>query len=51
MDQRKSHIVELRFFGGLTNEEIAEVMTISLSTVEREWRLAKAWLQREIERG
>ncbi|HMV47745.1 MAG TPA: sigma-70 family RNA polymerase sigma factor [Blastocatellia bacterium] len=50
LDQRKSHIIELRFFGGLTNEEIAEVMGISLSTVEREWRLAKAWLQREMEK-
>jgi DNA-directed RNA polymerase specialized sigma24 family protein len=40
--------VELRFFGGLTNEEIADVLEISPRTIKREWRLAKAWLRREI---
>jgi RNA polymerase sigma factor (TIGR02999 family) len=47
-DPRQSHIVELRFFGGLTNEEIGEVLEISPRTIKREWRLAKAWLRREI---
>ena len=52
-DERQSRIVELRFFGGLTVEEIAEVVEISPRTVKREWRLAKAWLRRELvgERG
>lgn len=47
-DPRQSRIVELRFFGGLTNEEIGEVLAISSRTIKREWRLAKAWLRREI---
>ena len=47
-DERQSRIVELRFFGGLTNEEIGEVLEISARTIKREWRLAKAWLRREI---
>ena len=46
MDARKGRIVELRFFGGLTEEETAEVMGISLPTAQREWRAAKAWLRR-----
>ena len=48
VDERKCKIVELRFFGGLTVDEIAEVMKISPITVKREWRLAKAWLHLEI---
>ncbi len=44
MDARKGRIVELRFFGGLTEEETAEVMGISVPTIQREWRAAKAWL-------
>ena len=44
LDARKSQIIELRFFGGLSLEETAEVMKISPSTVQREWRAAKAWL-------
>jgi RNA polymerase sigma-70 factor, ECF subfamily len=44
LDSRKSQIIELRFFGGLSMEETAEVMKISPSTVQREWRAAKAWL-------
>jgi RNA polymerase sigma-70 factor (ECF subfamily) len=44
LDDRKSQIIELRFFGGLSLEETAEVMKISPSTVQREWRAAKAWL-------
>lgn len=49
-DATQSKIVELRFFGGLTIEETAEVLNISPSTVKREWNLAKAWLRREIVR-
>ena len=48
IDARKSQIVELRFFGGLTVEEIAEVMKLSPITIKREWRSAKAWLHSEI---
>jgi len=46
VDPRKSEVVELRFFGGLSIEETAEVMKISVATVQREWRAARAWLQR-----
>ena len=45
---RKSRVIELRFFGGLTVEETASVLEISADTVMRDWRLAKAWLQREM---
>ena len=48
IDQRKSQIVEMRFFGGLSNEEIAGVLQISTVTVIREWNKAKAWLYREL---
>src|SRR3982751_2530059 len=47
-DRRKSQIVELRYFGGLTVEETAEFLTLSLRTVEREWNMAKAWLYRAL---
>ncbi|HRH43206.1 MAG TPA: sigma-70 family RNA polymerase sigma factor [Pyrinomonadaceae bacterium] len=47
-DERQANIVELRFFGGLKNEEVAEVIGISLATVKREWTIAKAWLLREL---
>jgi RNA polymerase sigma factor (TIGR02999 family) len=47
-DQRKSQMVELRFFGGLSIEETAEVLQVSPGTVMRDWTLAKTWLQREI---
>ena len=46
MDPRKSKIVEMKFFGGLTNEEIAEILQISIATVKREWALSRAWLFR-----
>ena len=46
IDPRKSQIIELRFFGGLSIEETAEVLKISSPTVQREWRSAKAWLKR-----
>ena len=48
IDPRKSQVVELRFFGGLSAEEIAGVLKVSLRTVEREWSLARAWLYREL---
>ncbi|HTS64154.1 MAG TPA: ECF-type sigma factor [Candidatus Acidoferrales bacterium] len=46
---RQGRIVELRFFGGLSNEEIAEQLGVSLSTVESDWRFARAWLRMELE--
>jgi RNA polymerase sigma-70 factor (ECF subfamily) len=49
-DLEKSKIVEMRYFGGLTVEEVAQVMEISPVTVARHWRVAKAWLRREISR-
>ena len=48
-DERMSRVVELRFFGGLTIEETAEVLHVSPDTVKREWRLAKLWLLRQLE--
>ena len=51
MDPQQSRVVELRFFGGLTMEETAEVMQISPATVGREWRMAKSWLFAEIRRS
>jgi len=48
IDPRKSQIVELRFFGGLSIEEAAEVLKVSPGTVMRDWTLAKAWLRREM---
>lgn len=51
MDERKSRIVELKFYGGLTVEEIAEVLGVSGATVEREWAFARAWLYDAIEGG
>jgi RNA polymerase sigma-70 factor, ECF subfamily len=47
-DERKSRVVELRFFGGLSIDETASVLQVSPSTVMGDWRLAKAWLQREM---
>jgi RNA polymerase sigma factor (TIGR02999 family) len=49
VDDRKSQTVELRFFGGLSVEETAEVLHVSTDTVKRDWRLAKLWLLRELE--
>jgi RNA polymerase sigma-70 factor, ECF subfamily len=48
IDPRKSQVVELRFFGGLSVEEAAQVLNIAPNTVLRDWRMAKAWLRREI---
>lgn len=50
-DERKSKVVELRFFGGLGVKETAEVMKVSADTVMRDWKLAKVWLLREIRGG
>ncbi len=47
---RPAHLVELRYFGGLTNREAAEVLETSVATVERDWKAARAWLRRELER-
>ena len=49
VDDRKSRVVELRFFGGLSVEETAEVLKISCETVKRDWKFAKNWLLRELE--
>jgi RNA polymerase sigma-70 factor, ECF subfamily len=48
MDQRKTQVVELRFFGGFSVEETAKVLDISVETVHRDWKLAKVWLMREL---
>ncbi len=50
LDEQKCRIVELRYFGGLSNEETAEALGISPRTVKRGWALARAWLRRELER-
>jgi RNA polymerase sigma factor (sigma-70 family) len=50
LDPGQAQIVELRFFGGLSVEETAEVLSTSPSTVKREWALARAWLRRELDR-
>ena len=51
IDPQQGRVVELRFFGGLTVEETAEFLDISPRTVKREWRIAKAWLQCELDQG
>jgi RNA polymerase sigma factor (TIGR02999 family) len=51
LDERQSRIVELRFFGGLTEPEIAEVLQISPRTVSSEWQLARSWLLRELSKN
>ena len=50
IDSRKSDVVEMRFFGGMTVDEIAGALQVSTETVARDWKLAKAWLQRELSR-
>ena len=50
-DPRQAQLVELRFFGGLSNEEAASVLGVSVRTVKRDWNLAKAWLLRELRGG
>jgi RNA polymerase sigma factor (TIGR02999 family) len=51
LDEQQGRIVELRFFGGLLTEEIADVLGISPSTVKRDWNMAKAWLTRQMKKG
>ena len=51
VDERKSRVVELRFFGGLDVKETAEVLKVSPETVMRDWKLAKVWLVRELSGG
>jgi RNA polymerase sigma-70 factor, ECF subfamily len=51
LDERQSRVVELRFFGGLTHEEAAHVLGVSVATVRRDWSLAQAWLYRELNRS
>ena len=51
LDPRKARVIELRFFGGLTVEETAEVLKVSPDTVLRDWRLARAWLLAEMSEG
>jgi RNA polymerase sigma factor (TIGR02999 family) len=48
LDDRQSRIVELRYFGGLTTEEAADALGVTAITVHRDWRVAKAWLRREL---
>jgi RNA polymerase sigma-70 factor, ECF subfamily len=50
IDPRKSRVVELRFFGGLSVKEMAEILEISAETVTRDWKVAKTWLFRELTR-
>ena len=51
VDHRKSQVVEMRFFGGLSVAELAAVLKLSEETVMRDWKLAKVWLLRELRRG
>ena len=51
IDERKSRVVEMRFFGGLSAEEIAEVLNVSPKTVKRDWQMAKVWLFREMRKA
>lgn len=51
MDERRAHVVEAKVFAGLTNEEIAEVLGVSTTTVESDWRTARAWLSKELARS
>lgn len=51
LDERKGNVVELKYFGGLTNEETADVLGVSVETVKRDWRFARNWLLRELDAG
>jgi DNA-directed RNA polymerase specialized sigma24 family protein len=51
MDPRKAKVIEFRFFGGLSVEEIADVLKISPQSAMRDWKLAKVWLQRELSKS
>ena len=49
LNERKAHVVELKYFGGFTNEETAEVLGVSVETIKRDWRFARSWLLRRLE--
>jgi RNA polymerase sigma factor (TIGR02999 family) len=49
-DARKSRVIEMRFFGGLSHQEVADILQVSVATVRRDWSLARAWLHRELSR-
>jgi RNA polymerase sigma-70 factor (ECF subfamily) len=51
LDQRQAQVVELRFFGGLSVEEVASTLDLSPRTIKREWQMARAWLRRELAPG
>ena len=51
LDGRQAQVVEMRFFGDLSMQETAEVLGVSLGTVEKDWRVARAWLARELKKG
>lgn len=51
MDERKTRVIELRFFGGMTNDEISAVLGVSRKTVVEDWTVARAWLGRELKKG
>jgi RNA polymerase sigma factor (TIGR02999 family) len=51
LDERQTSVVELRLFGGLTGEETARMLGVSVRTVERDWKMGQAWLRRELSRG
>ena len=51
LDPRQARLVEYRFFGGMTIEEIADVLGVSKSTVDKEWRRVRAWLRAELQGG
>ena len=51
IDERQAHIVELKYFGGLSEEEVAAVLSMSRATITREWQSARAWLYRRITKG
>jgi len=50
LDARRAQVIELRFFGGLSVEETADLLKVSRQTVMRDWKLARAWLARELRR-
>ena len=51
LDQRRARIAEMRFFGGLSTDEIAAILGVAPRTVDRQWRAARAWLSRELSPG
>ena len=48
MDERKAQVVEMKYFGGLTNQEVADALDVSLNTVKRDWEVARTWLMNEL---